>query len=174
MAAYIEGEATVTVTGGGALNVTANSNETTTATCNGGSGGGVNISAMFADSQIRGNTQAYVGDGATVTAGSLDVDADAAARNATTNAYILSISILAGGAGENVSALVGGTTQAFVGPEQGVTPSGNATTLNVSGNIQVEANSVANPNVTSTVGSGGVILASSAARRQRPGRLHQH
>jgi hypothetical protein len=160
-AAYVAGGATVNVPGG-VLDVSATSKETTTATCNGGSGGGVSVYAVVLSSQVTGNTQAYVGEGATVTAGSLTVEASADDRNANTKSFILGISVL-GGAGSNATASIGGLTEAYVGPEQSATPTGKTTTLTVSGDIQVTANSFANPVVTTTVGSGGAIASASAA-----------
>ena len=161
--AYIESGAMVTVTSNGAMSLNATSSESTTATANGGSGGVVAVSVLYSSAEDSGETEAYVGSGASVSAGSLSVVADAKKQDATANSFVLSIG-LAAGAGANTTATTDGTTAAYVGDVTGTVPPVNAlsTTLSITGEISVEAESQAVPSVNVTVGAGGAIAGDGA------------
>ena len=105
--------------------------------------------------------QAYVGQGANVTAGSLTVEADAKKQNASANSLVVSIGLLRG-AGRQTSSTTSGTVEAFVGAETGTSAGSNPTKLNISGAVTVEAISQASPVLNVQVGAGGAIAGDGA------------
>jgi hypothetical protein len=156
VAAYVAGGANVRATG--SFNVGATSVASADAEAHGGSGSIVaNVVVMLPTARDTGNTQAYIGEGANVGAGSLQVAASANTRNATANLFALAISLGGSGAGANAQAEVGGSVEAFIGPQAGATPLGNTTTLNVPGTVQVMASSASDPTVNGTVGAGALF-----------------
>jgi hypothetical protein len=153
--AYIGQGAKVTVTG--AVDVSATSTPFVNVVNNGGGGGGISISALVTSATIGGKTWAFIDKGANVTAGSLSVTASTPSRSATATSFVVNIG-LGSGNGSNTTAEVGGSVEAFVG-QQGSTV---ATTLAITGEVLIHAESVSNPVANSTLGSGGVVAVSAS------------
>src|SRR5262249_9149620 len=151
--AYIGQGAKVTVTG--AVDVSATSTPFVNVVNNGGGGGGISISALVTSATIGGKTWAFIDKGANVTAGSLSATASTPRRSATATSFVVNIG-LGSGNGSNTTAEVGGSVEAFVG-QQGSTV---ATTLTITGDVLIHAESVSNPVANSTLGSGGVVAVS--------------
>ncbi|MFO0880817.1 MAG: hypothetical protein U0840_26095, partial [Gemmataceae bacterium] len=106
------------------VSVLATSSATATVDNRGGGGGGVSVTALVSNASIGGSTTAYVGEGVTISARDLTVEATAPVRTAKATTYIVNIS-LGGGSGSDTDATVGGTTtggggvSAYVGPKSG-------------------------------------------------------
>ena len=143
---YIVGGATVTGSSG-ALNLQANSTENAIASGGSTSAGPLASLGLSISANVDGSTVADVGQGATVSAGSLSLQARATTRNASVTANVKGFGI-AGVAGALVSAEIGGLVAAFTG---------SSTTLNLPSGLTVQAISAATPTVSVTVGSGGVL-----------------
>ena len=154
--AYIAAGSQVTVTGG-SLNVQATSGATSTANAHGGTGGIVNVAVLVNSATINDTTEAYVGEGSTVSASSLNVTANTTTQTATATTVVIGISVLGAGAGSNTTSTVEGKVEAYVAAEPGTTASGSTTTLNITGPVSITAASVSNDTVNETVGAGGAI-----------------
>ena len=139
---------------GGAVTVRATSNDNAAADTPGGGVGGVKIDVMLPTATISGPTDAHIAQGASVTAGLLDVEANATSRKATTSANVVNVSVF-GGSGANASATVDGDDDAYIGLKAGDPSNGKTTTINVSGKVTVRASSAANPKTDATLGGGG-------------------
>ena len=157
--AYIAGGANLAA-GGASLSVTATSNSSATADIEGGSGSVVGVSVDLPSASITGSTLAYVGEGATVTAGSLNLQSSAASQNVLAKIHAINVGILASGAGANADSSVSGNIEAFIGPQAGSTPLGLTTTVNLTGALTVQASTAANPTTNVYSGGGGAITVS--------------
>ncbi|HPM80080.1 MAG TPA: hypothetical protein PLF81_05245, partial [Candidatus Anammoximicrobium sp.] len=148
--------------GSGTLTVRAKAESTTAhADSSGGSGGPtVEVSVLVPFAQVTSDTKAYVGEGTTVGAGALTVDADA---HLTANATSLVIGISGfTGDGVNATAKITGDshTAAFIGPADGRTPSGDTTAITLSGgDASVTATLTGLATTDITVGSGAIVVA---------------
>ncbi len=79
-----------------ALSFESISTENATSNLNGGNGGVISVVVLIQSATVSGSTEAYVDAGAMVTAGSLSVDAEVQAANATDNNFAISLGIAAG------------------------------------------------------------------------------
>jgi len=153
--AYVAQNSLITL-GTGAASITATATSTATADSRGGSGGAVGaVSVMLATATANGSTQAYVDQGAQVTAGSLTV---AASSTPTANAqsFLTAISAFTG-SGVTNSALLSDTVVARLGAASGTTPA-TATQFQIgSGGAQVTSTWNGDASTSITVGSGGLL-----------------
>ncbi len=118
----------------------------------GGSGGIVGVSALLADAVISGATRAYIAPSANVTAGSLDVKANA---DKSTDASILVAAIqVAGGAGGKATSIDSANTEAYVG---GAVANANSANINASGSMSVVSRSTSIVTTDARGGAGGAI-----------------
>jgi Ca2+-binding RTX toxin-like protein len=154
--ASIRGPQTSILVEGGAITMQATSESTADANAEGGSGGVISGGWMQADANIFGTTEAYIGEGVAIHAGSLSVIANAAKREAGADTDVVGVSIAGGASGAKAETTVGGLITAFIGPEPEVSI-GIPAVLNVDGNITVHATSSANPVTKADVGSGGLL-----------------
>lgn len=126
-----------TITAGGTVVVRAFSTMTATAVADGDGGGAVSLTAMVPTADVQGTTRAYVGQGLRLSAGALDIDADAVMAAAATS-RMLSVSAV-GISAAAVTAIVSGTVDAHVGSAAGSTPSARLATLVLTGALTVDA-----------------------------------
>lgn len=104
---------------------------------------GIGVAALIIEARVSSTTRAYVGRGATITAGVLDVRATST-DDATAETVAVSVGLAAVTGGET-KATVAANTAAFVGTPVGETPGNGAnptTTVNV-GTLGVRATSTA-------------------------------
>ena len=161
--AYVAAGADVTVTSSGTLTVEADSTENAEAQADGGSGAfNASVAVMLVSADSDGNTEAYISQGATVTAGVLEVSATATNNEADATAVVVAISLGLSGSGSNTTGTTGGNVEAYIGPEQGTTPSSAVTTIDVTGAIDLSANSQEQPQFGTEVGAGGLIAGDGA------------
>src|SRR5262249_61735848 len=110
--ALIGSPATVTV-GSAPVDVTATSSDTATASSTGASASIVGIQLMDVDATVRGSTRSFVNDGATITAGSVNLLADATTAP-TASVSSIGISLVGGGAA-SATATDTRLVEAFIG-----------------------------------------------------------
>ena len=144
--AYIGSGATVTQAG--SVNVSAGANRTVNLEGLGASGGAVGATLMIVEATMSGSTTAFVGQGASITAGALSINA-IATSNATGQSLLAGIGLV-GAAGSYIPVEINQDVEAY-------TQAGSTTTLNLSGDLVVNANSTISTSETETVGSGGVL-----------------
>jgi hypothetical protein len=153
--AYIAGGSKLAA-GGANLSVTATANSSATADIEGGSGSGVNINVDLPSASITGSTLAYVGEGATVSAGSLNLQSSASSQNVLAKINAISVG-LAAGSGAKADSSVSGAIEAFIGPQAGSPPLGLTTTVNLTGALTVQATTAASPTTNVFSGGGGAL-----------------
>jgi len=146
--------------GAGTLTVQAKAESTTAhADGRGGDGGLVEVSVLVPFAQVSSDTQAYVGEGTTVRAGALSVEATAD-LTANGTAFVVGIAALTGD-GVNATAKItdDSHTAAFVGPADGTTASGAITDIVLTGgpaNVTATLNGLATTNIS--LGTGSLIM----------------
>ena len=153
--AYIAGGSKLAA-GGANLSVNATSNSSATADVEGGAGSAVGVDVDLPTAAITGSTLAYVGEGATVTGGGLNLQSSASSQNALAKVNSINVGIAAG-QGSQADSAVSGDIEAFIGPQAGTTPLGLTTTLNLTGALTVQASTAANPTTNVFSGGGGAI-----------------
>ena len=136
----------------GTASVTAFSKMTADATADAGSGGAVNINVMLPSSDVAGTTSAYIGEGISVNATTMTVDADGDYDSHATS-WLMSISAASASAAA-VTATVSGIVDAHVGSAAGTAPSSKVARLNLSGGLFVDADAdmTATPTVKKALG----------------------
>src|SRR5262249_36929456 len=169
--AYIAPEVIVDAHGG-TVTVDATSNSVATADGRGGAGSLVaSVAALLVNAHVGGSTLSFVGEGATIAAGTLEVMADAVQRQAVATSLVVSISLLADGGGSNTTADVAGLVEAYVGQQADDASVASTTVLDVSGSITIDAKAEAdNAQTNATVGVGGALLAVGATFPPSPTR----
>jgi hypothetical protein len=169
VAAFIGADSTLSLPGG-LLRVKAVSSPTAKAESDGVAGGFINVSVLNTNATVEGSTLAFIGQGDNVTAGALEVTAEAPNCGAEADSFDLGIGIVASGAGSHTTAKTGRDVEAFVGAQAGTMLS-SPTTLNIAGAVTVQAADfdLNNPDGTATqarvevtVGSGAFITAAAA------------
>src|SRR6185503_5172864 len=140
------GAAAITTTvnaGSGAVAVTASSVMIADALANGAAFGLVGaIAVMTPSATVSGKTRAYVGDGATVNAGSLKVIANSSNMYAEATTDALQIALFGSGSGLVANATVSGIVESFIGAQAAFVSSLTPGTINVgSGTVIVESGS---------------------------------
>ena len=144
-----------------AVDVEALSTMTADANANGtGATGGVSVTVMRPRADVAGTTRAYIGAGADVFAGSVDIDADGA-YTATADTVAVAVAGLAAGIGATANAIVSGLVDAHIGTAANATPGSTLTVVNTgSGAVTVDARSSmsATPTVTAIAVAGGVSI----------------
>ena len=137
--AYVAPGASINANGG-SVTVAAMSTATPDADVTGVAVGGVAITADTVTDTISGKTYAYIGEGASVYSGRLDVSATGT-NNATASPTNVAVG-LAAGSGTSVTSNVNPDVEAFIGPQASGTPTGNTTIINVgAGTVKVHATS---------------------------------
>ena len=113
--------------GTGEIVIDADSNSTAEVDVQGGAGAaGISVAAMVATAAISAVTRAYVGEGALVTAGEVDVTADAI-EFADADAVPVSVALASVSVGK-ADAIITSETAAFAGTPNGWTPAASPTT----------------------------------------------
>ena len=140
----------------GAVTISATATSTATANSSGGSGGVVgNVSVMLATATASGVTQAYVDQGAQLSANSLNVSATAN-PTANSSSHLTAISTFTG-TGVTNSATLDDTTVARLGATNGSSTS-HATNLSLgTGGVQLLSTWDGDATTSITVGSGGLL-----------------
>jgi hypothetical protein len=155
--------ATIDVAGGD-IDVVATSHNTATAIGEGGGGGGLAVSIFAADAGIGsgggnvgngdGATRAFVGEGAAIAGGTLDIEATAS-DVATSDMLVVSIGVV-GGSGAFATAVGKGEVEAFI--DSGPADAGVATQpVALSGAVKLVATSNETLDATAAGGAGGGI-----------------
>jgi len=149
--------AVMVVLGNGAATVQAMSQDAKAeADSSGGGGGGVSVTVMLPTATVSTDTSAAVGEGASIRAAGLTVEADTTYTADATSTVVDIASYT--GSGVNASATVDGTSAAFIGPAQGTTPTATATTIMLtSGDASVNASMDATGTTDVTVGAGSIV-----------------
>ena len=164
--AYLAAGANV-ATHGGLLSIASTASLQIGAEADGGSLGLVSIGVMKSTATLNGATRAYIGEGVKVNAGGVTVKA--LSQNGGGDAVTATTSLVnIGGVAIGVTtatANIEDTTEAFVGPEAGSTPTNSLTTITVTNNgtLLVDANSTTTAKVNAPGGSDGSITVSSTA-----------
>lgn len=155
--AYIDTGANLTATG--VVTLAAESSRMATAEATSGSGAlGVDVDVLVASATISGTTQAYVSQGAYVSATGLNILATATSRNASATSFLVDVSIVAAGDGANTASTVKGTVAAFVGAAAGASAT-STTMLDIGGKLTVQAQTISDTSTakaTGGTGGGGV------------------
>ena len=134
--------------GGATVLLQATSDTTASASASGGGGGGLSIAAMIPTATISGATDAFVGAGGSVSAGVLEIKAqDVSPRLASADANVISIGVAAG-AGVDAQVNISGGVNAYIA---------GGDTIDVAGEVSVNAQSSANPTSSAEVGQGGAV-----------------
>ena len=133
--AYIAGGSDLAA-GGANVSVNATSSSSATADIEGGAGSAVGINVALPSASITGSTLAYVGQGSTVSAGTLNVQSSASNQNVLAKLNAVSIGIFASGAGANADSSVSGNIEAFIGPQAGGSSNGSITTITLTGALR--------------------------------------
>ena len=160
--AYLGAGANVN-TRGGTLNVDATATPTLTAETDGGALGIAAIGATVANATLSGATQAFIGEGGTVAAGNVAVSAQSTKPSSTDSVISTSILVAIGAAGVtslNTISTINDTTEAFIGPEAGTTPTDAPTSITVgsSGSVSVTSNSTTTATSTPNGGNLGALV----------------
>ncbi|HEV8062517.1 MAG TPA: hypothetical protein VGP68_21740, partial [Gemmataceae bacterium] len=164
--AYLATGANV-ATNGGLLSLSSTSSPQISAEADGGSLGLVSVGVMLSTASLNGPTRAYIGEGVTVNAGGVSVEAlsqDGGGDAVTATTSLVNIGGVALGV-TNATANIEDTTEAFVGPEAGATPTNSPTTITGGGPLLVHANSTTTAKVSAPGGSGGAISVSSTSMK---------
>jgi len=146
--------------GDGTLDVNATSQSMSEAKATGVGVGAISVALLFVDSTTNSTTRAFVGDGATVNAGQLNLLADATSL-AKTPSKVVGVGLLAG-AGIVLTATDISTVEAYIGPETG-TETGAATDDDVTqitiigGGVNVTAVSHSTADAQTSVISVGLV-----------------
>ena len=147
--------------GNGTLTIQATAAATTAhADARGGAGGVLEVSVLVPDAKVTSDTTAYVGEGTTIGAGALTVEADAS-LTANGTSFVVGIAGLTGDGANNSAQITSDShTAAFVGPASGTTASGAATTIQLtSGDLRVRSTLAGLATTNTSVDSGAVIAA---------------
>ena len=121
---------------------------------------------MVPTAEVKGTTRAYVGQGLHLSAGALDVDANAN-MTALSESRMLSVGALAINAGA-VYAIVSGTVDAHVGSAAGSTPSSRLLELDLTGALTVDADATMTATPTVKAATIAVIEVSACCCRWQP------
>ncbi len=117
--------------GAATLDIDAISKSTADGWATGVAAGGIAVAVLDVESTTDATTRAYVGSGASIDAGGLDLKADAVSL-AKSPSTVVGVGLLAG-AGIQLDAVDSSTVEAFIGPEAGYQAGDDVTRITVTG-----------------------------------------
>jgi hypothetical protein len=139
----------------GDVSIVATSTSSATSNVAGGAFGGITIGAFLSTASIGGQTLAFVGPAATVDSASLEIHAFAT-ENAVSDVLAIGVGLI-GGTGANATANITSLTEAFAGSDTAQSPAPSGVVLDVTGAIDILANSTGTTTATDQGGTGGGI-----------------
>ena len=144
---------------GGDISVTSTSISTADALIYGAAASlGVSLNVLIGQATIEAATRAYIGEGPTVTARDVTIEA-ISTEDVDADATALAVGLIAG-SGVLAHGEIIGATQAFIGTPAGQVPGANpTTTLNLTGAVDVSATTDAYATGTPSALGGGLLIA---------------
>ena len=131
---------------------------TANAISRGGAGGAVSVGAMLAHADVSGSTKAFIEEGATVLAGSLDVTA-LGENTSHATVVVVGIGVLSG-AGAHATSTNTAIAEAYIGPKIDTAAFVRETFILVTGDTRVVATAINSANADSGGVAGGAVTVS--------------